>query len=102
MAMIRVNPVHVDVRTGWLDGRPREIVWGDERLPVTRIVAVREETAAFPAATGPRTIFEVSAGGAALALTFRHRSRRWTIDGLDDAVLETRSAAPLRLATVVA
>ena len=59
-------------------------------------------TAAFPAATGPRTIFEVSAGGAALALTFRHRSRRWTIDGLDDAVLETRSAAPLRLATVVA
>ncbi len=28
MAMIRVEPVQVQVRTGWFDGRPREITWG--------------------------------------------------------------------------
>ena len=33
MAMIRVEPVEVHVRTGWFDGSPREITWGDERLP---------------------------------------------------------------------
>ena len=32
MAMIRVEPVEVHVRTGWFDGSPREITWGDERL----------------------------------------------------------------------
>ena len=37
MAMIRVEPVEVHVRTGWFDGTPREITWGDERLPVTRL-----------------------------------------------------------------
>ena len=34
MAFIRVNPVEVHVRTDWFSGRPREITWGDERLPV--------------------------------------------------------------------
>ena len=33
---IRVEPVPVRVRTDWLDGRPREITWGAERLPITR------------------------------------------------------------------
>ena len=54
MAMIRVEPVEVRVRTGWFDGSPREITWGEERLPVTRLTAVREEAAAFPVITGPR------------------------------------------------
>src|SRR5687768_1759771 len=59
MAMIRVEPVEVHVRTGWFDGSPREITWGDIRLPVTRLAAVREEAAAYPVITGPRTMFEV-------------------------------------------
>ena len=48
MAMIRVAPVAVDVRTDWFDGRPREITWGERRLPVTAVAAVREERAAYP------------------------------------------------------
>jgi hypothetical protein len=84
MAMIRVEPVEVHVRTGWFDGTPREITWGEERLPVTRLTAVREEAAAFPVITGPRTLFEVETPRARLALTFQHRSRRWTITALDD------------------
>jgi len=84
MAMIRVEPVEVHVRTGWFDGTPREITWGDERLPVTRLAAVREEAAAYPVITGPRTLFEVETPRARLALTYQHRSRRWTITALDD------------------
>ena len=59
MTMIKVEPVQVRVRTGWLDGSPREITWGTERLQVTRLAAVREEAAAYPVVTGPRTLFEV-------------------------------------------
>ena len=84
MAMIRVEPVEVRVRTGWFDGSPREITWGEERLPVTRLNAVREEAAAYPVITGPRTLFEVETPRARLALTYQHRSRRWTITALDE------------------
>jgi len=85
MAMVRVAPVSVQVRTDWLTGSPREITWGDDRLPVTRLVAVRDERAAYPVITGPRTLFEVDTPTLRLALTYLHRSRRWTIDGLDQA-----------------
>ena len=90
MAMIRVQPVEVHVRTSWFDGSPREITWGDERLPVTRLASVREEAAAYPVITGPRTMFEVETARARFALTYQHRSRRWTITALDE---EQRAAA---------
>jgi hypothetical protein len=89
MAMTRVEPVPVRVRTDWLHGTPREISWGEQRLPVTRLVAVRDESAAFPAALGPRTVFELQTPLARLTVSYRHWSRRWTIDGLD----RTRRAA---------
>ena len=83
MAMVRVAPVSVRVRTDLFTGVPREVTWGDERLPVTRLVAVRDERSAYPAITGPRTVFEVDTPALRLALTFQHRSRRWAIEGLD-------------------
>jgi hypothetical protein len=88
--MIRVEPVQVRVRTGWFDGSPREITWGNERLHVTRLTAVREEAAAYPVVTGPRTLFEVETPRARLSLTYQHRSRRWTITALDE---DRRAAA---------
>ncbi len=84
MAMVRVTPVTVQVRTDWFEGIPREVTWGEERLTVTRLVAVRDERSAYPAITGPRTMFEVETPVARLALTFHHRSRRWAIEGLDE------------------
>ncbi|MES2211136.1 MAG: hypothetical protein V4515_13305 [Chloroflexota bacterium] len=84
MAMIRVEPVRVQVRADWFDGRPREITWNDRRVPVTEVVGVRDETSAFPAVVGPRTIFEVETPLARLTLTYRHRTRRWAIEGLDE------------------
>ncbi len=83
MSMIRLEPVPVRVRTDWFDGRPRSVTWGDERIPVLALAAVRHEDAAYPAAVGPRTVFEVQTPRARLALTFEHRSRRWLIEGLD-------------------
>jgi hypothetical protein len=83
MAMTRVEPVEVRVRTDWLSGRPREIHWGERTIPVTAIAAVRRETAAYPAETGPRIMFEVDTPEARLALTFRRRGRRWLVEGLD-------------------
>ena len=90
MAMIRMEPTSVRVRTDLFDGRPREITWDGERLPVTSVAAVRHEDSAYPMAIGPRTLFEVWTPRARVALTFQHRSRRWTIVGLDD---EDRPAA---------
>ena len=86
MAFIRVEPVEVRVRTDWFSGRPREVTWRDHRLPITRLAAVRVEAAAYPVITGPRTLFEVETPNARLNLTYQHRSRRWTVTGLDDEV----------------
>ncbi len=85
MAMTRVESVPVRVRTDWFDGRPREIRWGLDRLPVTALAAVREEASAYPEAVGPRTVFEVETPRARLALSFAHRTRRWTIEALENA-----------------
>ena len=84
MAMIRVEPMDVQVRTDWFDGRPREITWRDERLPVTAVASVRHEDAAYPVAVGPRTLFEVTTRRARFALSYRHRSRRWTLEGVEE------------------
>ena len=84
MAMIRVEPTVVQVRTDWFDGRPREVTWRDEVLPVTRVSAVRHEDAAYPVITGPRTVFEVTTPRARISLSYRHRSRRWTVEALEE------------------
>ena len=83
MAMIRVEPMAVQVRTNWFDGRPTEVTWRDETLRVTRVSAVRHEDAAYPVMVGPRTVFEVTTPKARLSLSFRHRSRRWTVEALE-------------------
>jgi len=86
MAMVRVAPVQVQVRRDWLNGNPLEITWGTEKLPVTRLVSIRDEQRAYPAITGPRTLYEVDTPSMRLALTYQHRSRRWTIQGLEEIV----------------
>jgi hypothetical protein len=86
MAMVRMEPVNVRVRASWLDGTPREITWGDVVMPVTRLAAVRSEASAYRPEVGPRTVFEVDTPGVRVALSFQHRSRRWTVEGVDDEV----------------
>ena len=61
-------------------GRPQEIRAGGERLPVTALEAVRDETAAYPAESGPRTVFVVRARERRYRLVHLSRDRRWTIE----------------------
>ena len=91
MAMVRVEPVEVRVRADWFDGRPREVTLNGRRLRVLDVIGVRDESAAFPVVTGPRTLFEIETADARLQLAFRHRSRRWTVEGMDQH--EARRAA---------
>ena len=83
MAMVRVEPVEVSVRADWFDGRPREVTLDGRRLRVLEVVGVRDESAAFPVITGPRTLFEIETADARMTLSFRHRSRKWAIEELD-------------------
>ena len=84
MAMIRVQPVEVRVRTDWFNGRPRELEWAGRRLPILEVVGVRDETPAFPVVIGLRTLYDIQTACARMQLAFRHRSRRWTIEGVDE------------------
>ncbi len=93
MAFIRVTPVEVQVRTDWFSGRPREVTWRDERLPIIGLTFVREEASAYPVVTGPRTLFEVETPRARLSLIFQHRSRRWIVNALDNDVHARQRAA---------
>ena len=92
MAIIEMNSTRVDVRCGWFDGRPRSIRLADEEVPVTRIEGVREESAAYPVALGPRTIFEVRTPDARLRLAFEHRRRRWLLETMESAEELPRAA----------
>jgi hypothetical protein len=81
--MLRVEPTAVHVKTDWFDGRPREITWADERLPITSHTLVREERSAYPVATGPRSFFEVQTARARFQLTYQHRRCRWLVEAAD-------------------
>jgi hypothetical protein len=93
MAMVRISPMKVEVGCDWLTGRPRSVRLGDELMPVTRLARVREEAAAYPAAEGPRTLFELETPSARLALAYEHRRRRWLLQGLDPDVDQVKAAA---------
>ena len=85
MAFIRVEPVQVQRPDRLVQRSPPRDHLGRRataRSPIS--TAIREEAAAYPVITGPRTLFEVETPRARLSLTFQHRSRRWTVTGLDD------------------
>jgi hypothetical protein len=83
MAMIRITPLEVSVRTDWFDGRPRSIRIDRASVPVVAVEAVRRESAAHPPETGPRTVFHVRTPEARYRLSYEHLRRRWLVDGLE-------------------
>ena len=74
-------------------GRPREIRTDGERLRVTGLESVRDETAAYPMETGPRTVFVVTAAGRRYKLVHLLRGRRWTVEPLGSGRPGLASAA---------
>jgi len=93
MAMVRVAPLPVEVRCGWLDGRPRSVRLRGETLPVVFVARVRRELAAYPRSSGPRTLFEIVTPKLRLQLGYRHRDRRWSVEGIDSGDPEVARAA---------
>jgi len=91
MSIISVSPLEVQVRCDWFDGRPRAIRFERDELPVLAVTRVRRESAAYRAAVGPRTCFEVLTRTGRYALVYRHRDRHWIVEGLEPAG-STRSA----------
>jgi len=83
--MVRTKPTEVDVRVGWLDGRPRSVVLQHQRVPVLSISQVRDELAAYPADRGPRRIFDVRTPQARVRLSFERQRRRWFMEALEAA-----------------
>ena len=86
MAMISIAPVAASVAWDAARARPTRVRFSDRELRVTRLAAVRDERAAFPAGTGPRLRLVVETdAGEALELIFDARRRRWFVDALDEA-----------------
>jgi hypothetical protein len=74
-------------------GRPREIRAAGARMTVTSLESVRDETAAYPVETGPRTVFVVGAAGRRYRLVYLLRDRRWTVEQLGRQRAELAHAA---------
>jgi hypothetical protein len=74
-------------------GRPREIRTGRERLAVTALDAIRDETAAYPPQTGPRRVFMVRSFERRYRLVHLLRDDRWTVEELRPAKASFSSAA---------
>jgi len=80
--MLNLNIIAPTVAVDGITGRPREIRADGERLAVTSLESVRDETAAYPLELGPRTVFVVTASGRHFRLIHHLRDRRWTVEEL--------------------
>lgn len=85
MALTKIRPVPARVRWDRRHARPVSVQIGDRRLTVRGLEAVRDETAAYPTARGPRItlLLETDAGQA--SLVFDGRQRRWFVEALEQA-----------------
>lgn len=82
MFQLNTNAASISVSVDGGSGRPREIRAHGERMVVSSLEAVRDETAAYPVDTGPRTVFVVRAGSRRFRLVHLVRDRRWTLEEL--------------------
>lgn len=83
MAMVEMNPMEVGVACDPFNGRPRTVRIGPDEVRVVAVERIRDESAAYPASEGPRTVFVVRTLRARLRLAFRHRDRRWLMEAID-------------------
>ena len=86
MALVAITPVAASVDWDAQGTRPTRVRFGDREVVVNRVATVRDERAAFPAASGPnlRVVVEADSGDS-LELIFDVRRKRWFVDALDAA-----------------
>lgn len=80
--MFNLIPATTSVSVDTATGRPREIRTDGQRLAVTALESVRDETSAYPLESGPRTVFVVRAADRRFRLIHQLDDRRWTIEDL--------------------
>ncbi len=80
--MFNLIPALTSVAVDTATGRPLEIRTDGQRLAVTALESVRDETSAYSLETGPRTVFVVHAAGRRYRLIHQLDDRRWTIEDL--------------------
>ena len=85
MALTKVTPIPARVRWDRQRARPLLVQMGDRQLTVRGLEAVRDETAAYPAARGPRITFLVETDAGQASLVFDGLRRRWFVEALDQA-----------------
>jgi hypothetical protein len=91
--MVELSPREIGVSCDLFTGEPRSVRVGPEVVPVVAIERVRDESAAYPVARGPRTIFVVRTREARLRLAFQHRERRWLMEGIEPQMGDLARAA---------
>lgn len=80
--MFSLIPASTSVSVDAATGRPREIRADGQRMAVTALESVRDETSAYSLRTGPRTVFVVQAAGRRFRLIHQLDDRRWSIEDL--------------------
>jgi hypothetical protein len=93
MLHIQTDPSEVAVTLHRSTERPREIRVAGERLAVTALETVRDETAAYPLRWGPRTVYVLRAGGRRYRLVHLVRDHRWTLEQLGPSPMELARVA---------
>jgi len=93
MFQIHSHSPAVAVSVDGSSGRPLEVRAAGKRLTVTALEAVRDETAAYPLDSGPRTVFVIRADGQRYRLVHLIRDRSWTLEELDTRGSGLASAA---------
>lgn len=93
MAMVEVHPMEIGVTCDPFTGRPRTVRIGPDEVRVVAVERIRDESAAYPATEGPRTVFVVRTRKARLKLAFRHRDRHWHMEAIDPIETELAVAA---------
>ena len=91
--MFNLNATTPAVSIDGATGRPREIRSGGQRLVVTALESVRDETAAYPLESGPRTVFVVTASERRYRLVHLLWDRRWTVEDIGAADARLARAA---------
>ena len=85
MAMTKITPTLARVHWDRRRDRPRTVLVGERKLVVTGVDSIRDETAAYPAAAGPRVTFLIETDAGQASLVYDGRRRRWYVEALEAA-----------------
>jgi hypothetical protein len=86
VALVHIPPVETHVRWNRRANRPAELRGPGHRLRIVGLDGLRDERAAYPAASGPRLTLVLRTGdGGRAAIVFDERRRRWFLEALEPA-----------------